>query len=432
MAQQTPSWSFSGQNPTSIKGTLKSFKSLQAYFDFYNDITLTDIPISHGSGTYLGLWRSNEGYFADKISSHDVGWYGEPFPNSVQDGLSRTSYLDMADYNNVYKQNIEPRIQEILKKSSADLEMPTLRYNDLGLGSFDFNKASTGLIALYKYYSFKKKGLVEGKDVETYKQKDKYKYKLKSDGTSVVLVPEVKGGYDTKEAQKFLKEVEKGENVFIALNNNGLKIGGKEAFTSTIKKSYILKEKMPKPKNAIRLFVKMGNAARILYPDYKWTGYTAIGIAQLLEIMGYAVSIIGIVPIGNSDSTYPTRYNAINLKPFEETLDSQSLLYTISDPTFFRMKVFENIIKSAQYYKDYIDDRLGNSLEINEIKQIVYSEFGKRDKLYNDKGKSTNSEFLYYIIADVYNVDELNSTILNIGLDVVNENKQARLNLLGI
>jgi hypothetical protein len=26
----------------------------------------------------------------------------------------------------------------------------------------------------------------------------------------------------------------------------------------------------------------------------------------------------------------------------------------------------------------------------------------------------------------------LNSTILNIGLDVVNENKQARLNLLGI
>ena len=63
---------------------------------------------------------------------------------------------------------------------------------------------------------------------------------------------------------------------------------------------------------------------------------------------------------------------------------------------------------------------------------MVYSEFGKRDKLFNDKGKATNSEFLYYIIGDVFDVDELNRTILDIGLDVVNENKEARLNLLGI
>jgi hypothetical protein len=191
--------------------------------------------------------------------------------------------------------------------------MPTLRYNDLGLGSFDFNKASTGLIALYKYYSLKKKGLVDGVDVETYKEKDKYKYKLKSDGSSVVLTPELEGGYDSKEAQKFLKEIEKGENVFVALNANNLKIGGKGAFTSTIKKSYILKEKVAKPKNAVRLFVKMGNNENIRHPKYKWTGYTAVGIAELLSILGYAVSIIGVIAINNHNSQYPTRYFAINL-----------------------------------------------------------------------------------------------------------------------
>jgi len=62
----------------------------------------------------------------------------------------------------------------------------------------------------------------------------------------------------------------------------------------------------------------------------------------------------------------------------------------------------------------------------------VFNEFGKRDKMFNDKGKATNSQFLYYMIGDVNDVDELNRTILDIGLNVVNENKEARDKLLGI
>jgi hypothetical protein len=173
------------------------------------------------------------------------------------------------------------------------------------------------------------------------------------------------------------------------------------------------------------------NLTIAISPQYQNRGIATAMIAQLLEIMGYAVSIIGIVPIGNWDSSYPSRYNAINLKFFEETLDSQSLLYTTADPTFFRMKVFENIIKSAEYYKDYIEEHLGTSLPIDVIKSMVYSEFGKRDKLFNDKGKATNSQFLYYIIGDIFNVDELNRTILDIGLDVVNENIHARAKVFG-
>jgi hypothetical protein len=96
------------------------------------------------------------------------------------------------------------------------------------------------------------------------------------------------------------------------------------------------------------------------------------------------------------------------------------------------MKVFENIIKNAQFYKDYVNDSLGRSCGIGQIKSMVFNEFGKRDKLFNDKGKASNSEFLYYIIGDVYGLDELNRTILDIGLDVVNQNKDAREKLLGI
>lgn len=424
---------FEEQVPQTINGTLKSFRTLQDFFDFFNDIELGSIPIVQNTGTtYLQLWNSTKRGIESQIRERDTSWFGLPFPNSLEDALSRTKYLDMEEYNKVYKENIQPRIQDILKESKADLEMPVLKYNDLGLGTFDFNKAAAGLIALYKYYSFKKKGLVEGVDVVTYKEKDKYKYKLKADGSPVVLVPEFKGGYDTKDAQNALKDIEKGENVFVVLKKYGIKIGGKEAFSSTIKKSYLLKERTPKPKNAIRLFVKMGNNANILHPQYKWTGYAAVGVAELLEVLGYAVSIIGIVGTQNMRSEFPTRYVAINLKNFEETLDKQSLLYVASDPTFFRIKVFELIIKLAQNYKDYVDGALGRSTTIEQIKSVVFNEFGKRDKMFNDKGKATNSQFLYYMIGDVYGLDELNRTILEIGLNVVNENKEARDKLLGI
>lgn len=425
---------FEGQVPKTINGTLKSFRTLQDFFDFFNGIELGSIPVTQNTGTtYLQEWNKTKRGIESQISGRDSSWFGLPLPNSLEDALSRTKYLEMDEYNKVYKENIQPRIQDILRESKADLEMPVLKYNDLGLGTFDFNKASAGLIALYKYYSFKKKGLVDGVEVVTYKEKDKYKYKLKIDGSSVVLVPEFKGGYDTKDAQKALKDIEKGENVFVVLKKYGIKIGGKEAFSSTIKKSYLLKERAPKPKNAIRLFVKMGNNANILHPQYKWTGYAAVGVAELLEVLGYAVSIIGIVGTENiRSSEFPTRYVAINLKNFDETLDKQSLLYVASDPTFFRIKVFELIIKLAQNYNDYIDGNLGRSTTIEQIKSVVFNEFGKRDKMFNDKGKAANSQFLYYMIGDVYGLDELNRTILDIGLNVVNENKEARDKLLGI
>ena len=97
----------------------------------------------------------------EKIENEkDTAWLGTPL-DSVAEVLARDRYLKMDEFNNIYKTNIQPRIQEILKDSSAELELPTLRYNDLGLGQFDFNKASSGLIPLYKYYSFKKKENVE-------------------------------------------------------------------------------------------------------------------------------------------------------------------------------------------------------------------------------------------------------------------------------
>ena len=425
--------------PDKQVGTLKAFKTIDALFDFFNEVQVDDTPIPDFIWTYKQLSDYvQRDVIQQKIEvENDTAWLGTPL-DSVAEVMARDRYQKMEEFNNVYRTNIQPRIQEILKKSSAELELPTLKYNDLGLGQFDFNKASSGLIPLYKYYSFKKKENVEGVDVLTYKDKGKFKYKLKSDGSPVVLVPKLKGDPDKKIVEKAFKEILDGANIFVTLKKYDLKIGGSDAFTSTIKKSYVLKEKVPKPKNAVRIFVQIGGNSYVTAEEYKWSGYAAIGVAELLSIMGYSVSIIAVYGCDtrinfNGSLQSGTRYWGINLKSFEDTLDKQSLLYVVSDPTFFRVKIFDILVRQAFLYKDYLNDGLGRSSDTRQITDMVFAEFGKRDKLFNDKVKRNNkSEFLYYIIGGLRSEQDLNQLILNIGLDVVNQNKEAREKILGL
>jgi hypothetical protein len=112
---------FAGQVPQTINGTLKSFRTLQDCIDFFNEIELGSIPITQNTGTtYLQEWNSTKTGIQSYITNRDISWLGTPIPTSLEDALSRTKYLDMDEYNKVYKENIQPRIQDILKESKAD------------------------------------------------------------------------------------------------------------------------------------------------------------------------------------------------------------------------------------------------------------------------------------------------------------------------
>lgn len=420
------------------RSVIRFFKSIDSFFEFFDTIDITNTKINGGSGTYKDIYDSTMSYTERSMRSNDTSWLGEPCPSSVGEALDRRRYQNMPDFNEVYRNSISPRIQDILRKSSADLEVPTLKYNDLGLGIFDFNKASTGLIALYKYYSFEKQEYVEGQLVETYKDDDKYKYRMITDGSPVALVPSVRDTDDKDLIEKAYKEIYNGANPFEALKKYNLRIGGANAFSSTIKKSYVLKEKFPKTKNAVRIFFKVGENCNVLWPSYKWVGYAAIGIAELLDTLGYATSIIGVngnqsnIKIDGSLES-GSRFWGITLKRFEETLDKDSLLYIASDPSFFRVKIFECIIKRAQYHYDYLDTGLGRTSYKEEMEQMIFNEYGKRDKLFFESGKrNENSQFLYYILTDIYSEEDMNTAILEIALDVVNKNKEARERIYGI
>ena len=428
------------QPKSKVKGTFKSFTSILEFDEFFSQIVPDNTPIPNGGGTYKEVYDSvNRRTLRDYINGSDrenIRWFGLPKVESLAEGLSRSRYLNMDDFNRVYNEVIAPRLQEILRKSEADLDMPKVKYNDLGLGTFDFGRASGGLIPLYKYYSFAFEDFVDGSQVKTIKVGKDFEYKLKSDNSNVILVPKILNSTNedgslkdvVKEAYKEIFETKK---VFETLKKFNLRIGGTEAFSSTIKKVYYLKEKVKKPRNAIRLFVKLGDNCDITGEQYKWRGYLAIGVAQLLSILGYSVNIQAVMGLNNSINVggkiqYGRRRFFIQLKKFEETIDKQSLLYVASDASFFRLKFFTSIVQFSQYYKDYIDEGLGQSAYISELVDDIYSEFGKRDKYWNKDGTINNAcQFLYYIIPDCYDETELNQAILDISLNIVNQNREA-------
>jgi len=440
---KTPSTPSSPQTQpkSKVKGSFKSFTSVLEFDEFFSKIIPDNTPIPNSSQTYKEIYDFVQDYTERRYirgsEDENVKWFGTPKVTSMAEGLARERYLNMDDFNRVYTDIIAPRLQEILRKSEAELDMPKVKYNDLGLGTFDFGRASGGLIPLYKYYSFEREDFVEGDQVKTVKVGSKFEFKLKIDNSNVVLVPKIlnstnEDGSLKDEVKKAYKEIFETKDVFGTLKKFGLRIGGVEAFSSTIKKVYYLKEKVKKPRNAVRLFVRLGDNYHVTGEQYKWRGYLAIGVAQLLSILGYSVNIQAFMGLNNSINVGGGRIESgrrrffIQLKKFDETIDKQSLLYVASDASFFRLKFFTSIIQFSQFYGDYLDNELGSAPTTNDMIGDIYQEFGKRDKYWNNDGTINKScQFLYYVIPDCFDETQLSQAILDISLNIVNQNKQA-------
>ena len=108
--------------------------------DFYDAIVLEATRVGRMPDTYLGISnRVRDGAIAIiNDPSRAISWYGVDYPKSYDELMSRDEYSLMPEYREVYETYIKPRVNEIMKESKAALETPTLKYNDIGLGVFDF------------------------------------------------------------------------------------------------------------------------------------------------------------------------------------------------------------------------------------------------------------------------------------------------------
>jgi hypothetical protein len=421
----------------SIKFTLKILSSFDSFCKFFDEMEIED----RGYGGYPS-YKSTYDDLLGEQEQHIAGgrfqkWAlgRKPYPKTLQEAMARTEYQHMDEFNDYYRKVIEPEASKLLNQSKASLDIPVIKYNDRQLGFFDFTRASAGLFPKYAYYSMKLKKVVEGVEVETYKEEGKYKYRLIADGSPCIILPMIKEGQDEVLLHEACEKIFNGEEPLKALKNFKIKLGG---FSSTVKKSYVYQEVLPKPKNAVRLFISIGGNANVESEDLKWAGYLGVGLTQILEFLGYSVSIYFVYGLKNNggyrkeDGTYGegVRFVCFPIKKFQETLAASNLLYIVSDPVFFRIRFFRYVIKIAQFYKDGINGLLGQALQGQEaeilIKSAIFKEFSKIDPIFVNGVKNPECPFLYYIVANCHSEQSFREKLRCTILDVVNENRLAR------
>ena len=188
-------------------------------------------------------------------------------------------------------------------------------------------------------------------------------------------------------------------------------------FYSTIKKCYLWKQDEPQPKNAIRLFCYVGGNSGVEGNLLLYPGMTAIALAQLLTALGYAVNIICVTGARYQGVTH---YQSFPIKSFGEPIETETLLYVLADPTFFRVKIFDYFCSVWIKYKQDCPESLGQSVDIGSVERAVFKSYIRRDKHKN---------ILYYFIGATYSEEECMQQLRQIALDVINANKQARADM---
>jgi hypothetical protein len=421
-----------------------SFSSLYKYFKDWEDVS-KEIPMTSVARKYLQDFESS---FITKDRAREE-WYTDKF-GKFSDYITyakNTEFLHWQEYNDMVEA-IRPMIDELKRESLASIIEPKFIYNEKGLGVFDFAKASTVLLPQYVYYSVKLKKIVSKDDVKIVEDGSGYSYMLIKDKSKVILLPSF---HDSDNLDKAYAEIidKLKSSTMDELNGNGFisEIVSKYNLTrkvySTVKKSYLYKEKLPMPKRAIRIFCYVGGNASINPSSLIYSGISAIAVAQLLEQIGYSVSIIAIFgrrdtlrfPKGSTcqelSNNQRVTVTAVELKKFTESLDIESLLVTMAESTFFRGTIFYNWLWEISKYNDPSDGALGYPLSRDEIKDSAFFSVGKRDGYYvkNKNGKYSPNEqspLLYYLISGVYSFQEAIEQIRTLVLSVDEENMRMR------
>ena len=315
-----------------------------------------------------------------------VNWFGEPFPKNLREMKERSDFQNMPLYEEFKEKFLKPLMKDLRTKSFANLLTPKLLYNEIEIGMFDFAKASANLLTKYQYYSLKHKKIVDHSEVKIFQEDGKYIYLLKHDDSKVVVLPVFEDGNEGVDLQKLAEEVEKSGNVLKAMVDSGISVGTKKF--STIKKSYLSKEKIVRPKNAVRIFTEIGADANITANQIMFSSVMAIAATEILEAIGYSVNLnavfgyrasSGINLDGNKDSA-GLRAVVIPIKNFDETIYLPRALYIMADATHFRYKLFRYQIGMYGHFKDYNDFYLGQSLGRENAEAACFHKFMPIDK----------------------------------------------------
>ena len=250
-------------------------------------------------------------------------------PLSYQDALDRKDFVYKDEYQRA-KQNARAIIDKALEKNSlANAMKEKMIFTERELGEFIYDRASMSIKPNIFYYSRIHKKELDEQDIysKTVDGKDEYYYK--NDNTEVELC--IKAVVPPKnEGEKETNEYYKIGDITDEDLKNIVDSGKIVSISSNVKKVYQFKEKQPRIKNAIKIFMgtSVGGYSRAgEYGDF-YTGVTLALVTEYLESRGYSVEIVMLLGGGrcrgclptklNTPSQYGRRFIGITVKKFDE------------------------------------------------------------------------------------------------------------------
>jgi hypothetical protein len=339
---------------------------------------------------------------AEGATMENIKAYGAILPSSYNDAMERRTFLNLKLYENTYN-DLKPLLERCAKVSKGIIPTTAIIPTEKEVGVFSFERAMMSIDAIPKLYSKKHKkyfNLEDGKQV------------FDKSGNPKIIA---ENGIDKP---IFKLSLDGSEATLEIFEDNGVKQYG-----SNNKKSFLYKDKVPRPNNAVRLFILLGNNWG---KDTHWAGLAGVIIAQYLESVGYSVKITGVMGVSHQSglsfakNEWGTRFWTINLKNYEETLDALSLLYVLSDPSFFRIRQFNYYTAMKYYFKD--DNYVGlGSMPDSELFEKEFHDYQKK------KWIADEPDVLYYHLggASMQSIEDAKRVVEEIIEKAEQKNKEA-------
>ena len=337
-------------------------------------------------------------------------WYGSPIPKSWQDATDRRTFQNMALFNNIYDK-LSPHIQKLEKISNSILPKDMIRPNDKNLGVFSLERALMSPEKILGLWSKKhEKFFYLGEGDQKFDEKGspiRKKIKVFEDDKEEIEAVVFKLKKDGSEA--YLTQLSEG----ISYSSTGKALSGEGQWGSLNKKSFLYKEKLPRPQRSVRIFVDIG--ANGNKTELYWAGVGATIISQFLMSKGYAVRITAI---NNTASTWrgmgemriapdrPFRFkenntyikadgyrlNLMDVKGYGEELDTLGLLYPLADASFYRVRCFDYFMAEQWFFGDDLSTGLYSVPDFDESQTLI-------EEKIKEKSIEDEKDTLYYFIG---------------------------------
>lgn len=386
-----------------IKGSIQAFKGINAYCKYYDDLVEKAISENTPYGqNILNKIEADRRKLRHGDTDENKDWYGFPVPLTYEDAMVRRQFLNLNLYTNTYEE-LRPELARLEKLSEGILPKEVIRPTDREAGIFSLERAMMSIEPLPALYS-----------------KKNNKFYPVSDGEAILD----KNGNQKKDKDDrllFKLNVDGSEAILTEFEEDGNKVYG-----SSNKKSYLLKEKVDRPNRMVRLFVLIGaNEGDKTY----YAGLTAIVCATFLESKGYAVRITGVIGVQrylgmkfngkNGETSGGSRFSTIELKAYDETLDSLSLLYITADSSFFRIRQFQYFIAQQYKYNDDLYSNMGGMPSSENFRAVLLDEIKKRNI-------AEEKDVLYYYFggATCVTLRDAKRELIRMVCDAENNNKE--------